>query len=71
MGAPTVVAKGANLIAEKIKEIAQKSGVPIFEDKPLARTLFKLNIGQEIPETLYKAVATILANVYKLKGRKV
>ncbi|MCL4536507.1 MAG: flagellar biosynthesis protein FlhB [Nitrospirae bacterium] len=70
MGAPTVIAKGANLIAEKIKEIANKSGVPVFEDKPLARILFKLNIGQEIPETLYRAVATILANVYKLKNKK-
>lgn len=69
MGAPTVIAKGANLIAEKIKEIANKSGIPVFEDKPLARILFKLNIGQEIPETLYRAVATILANVYKLKGK--
>jgi flagellar biosynthetic protein FlhB len=67
MGAPTVIAKGANLIAEKIKEIAQKNGIPVFEDKPLAKALFKLNIGQEIPETMYKAVATILANVYKLK----
>ncbi|BCB96458.1 flagellar biosynthesis protein FlhB [Dissulfurispira thermophila] len=70
MGAPTVVAKGANIIAEKIKEIAVKNNVPVFEDKPLARTLFKLNIGQEIPETLYRAVATILANVYKLKKQK-
>lgn len=69
MGAPVVVAKGANLIAEKIKEIAQKSGVPVFEDKPLARALFNLNIGQEIPEVLYRAVATILANVYKLKKK--
>lgn len=70
MGAPTIVAKGANIVAEKIKEIAVKSGVTVFEDKPLARTLFKLNIGQEIPETLYRAVATILANVYKLKNKK-
>lgn len=70
MSAPAVTAKGANLIAEKIKEIAQKSGVPIFEDKPLARTLYKLNLHQEIPETLYKAMAAILANVYKLKKKK-
>lgn len=70
MGAPTVVAKGANLIAAKIKEIAKQHGVPVFEDKPLARTLFKLDLGQEIPETLYRALASILANVYKLKGKK-
>ncbi len=70
MGAPTIIAKGANLIAEKIKEIAEKSGIPVFEDKPLARALFKLDIGQEIPEAMYKAVATMLANVYKLKGNR-
>ncbi|MBI3591989.1 MAG: flagellar biosynthesis protein FlhB, partial [Nitrospirae bacterium] len=55
MGAPTVVAKGANLVAEKIKEIAGENRVPVFEDKPLARALFKLDIGQEIPEAFYKA----------------
>ncbi|MFZ5996308.1 MAG: flagellar biosynthesis protein FlhB [Nitrospirota bacterium] len=70
MGAPTVVAKGANLVAEKIKEVAKAHGVPVFEDKPLARSLFKLKIGQEIPEAFYKALATILANVYRLKGRR-
>lgn len=69
MGAPVVVAKGANIIAGRIKEIAQSSGIPVFEDKPLARALFKLNVGQEIPEIFYKAVATILANVYKLKKK--
>lgn len=69
MSAPTVVAKGANLVAEKIKEIAKTHGVPVFEDKPLARSLFKLKIGQEIPEAFYKALATILANVYRVKGK--
>ena len=69
MGAPAVVAKGANLIAEKIKEIAKEHGVPVFEDKPLARSLYKLELDQEIPEVFYKAFAAILANVYKLKGR--
>ncbi|MFQ3573136.1 MAG: flagellar biosynthesis protein FlhB [Thermodesulfovibrionales bacterium] len=69
MDAPKVVAKGANLIAERIKEIANQHKIPVFEDKPLARSLFKLEVGQEIPETLYKAVATILANIYKLKGK--
>ncbi|MBF0328291.1 MAG: flagellar biosynthesis protein FlhB [Nitrospirae bacterium] len=69
MAAPTVVAKGANLVAERIKAVAKKHKVPVFEDKPLARTLFKIEIGQEIPEVLYRAVATILANVYKMKGK--
>lgn len=71
MAAPAVVAKGAHLVAERIKELATASGVPVFEDKPLARSLFKLKVGQEIPETFYKALATILANVYKMKGRGV
>jgi flagellar biosynthetic protein FlhB len=67
MEAPKVVAKGANLIAERIKEIAIANRIPLYEDKPLARTLFQLEVGQEIPETLYKAVANILANIYKLR----
>ena len=70
MGAPAVVAKGANLIAEKIKEIAKANGVPVFEDKPLARSLYKLALDQEIPEVFYKAIAAILANIYKLKGKR-
>ena len=69
MGAPAIVAKGANLIAEKIKEIAKAHGVPIFEDKPLAQSLYRLDLDQEIPEVFYKAIAAILANIYKLKGR--
>lgn len=71
MGAPSVVAKGANLIAQRIKEIALGNSVPVFEDKPLARALFKLNLGEEIPDAMYRAVATILANVYKLKGQRI
>jgi flagellar biosynthetic protein FlhB len=69
MGAPKVIAKGSNLIAEKIKEIAKSSSVPIIENKPLARELFKLDINQEIPEIFYKAVAAILAQIYKMKGK--
>jgi len=71
MTAPQVVAKGANILAEKIKDIARTTGVPIYENKPLARALYKIPIGGEIPEALYKAVATILAAVYKLKGRQI
>jgi flagellar biosynthesis protein FlhB len=69
MGAPRVVAKGANLVAEKIKEIAKENKVPVIEDKPLARALFGLKVEQEIPEIFYKAVAAILAQVYKAKGK--
>jgi len=71
MGAPRVVAKGANLIAGKIKEIAKQSGVPILEDRPLARALYTLDVNQEIPEAFYKAVAAILAHVYKIKGKEI
>lgn len=70
MVAPTVVAKGADLIAEKIKAIAREHNVPIVENKPLARTIFKtLKIGQGIPRELYTAVAEVLAYVFKLKRR--
>lgn len=69
MDAPRVVAKGAGYIAEKIKEIAGQHDVPIIEQKPLARALFKdVEIGQFIPVDLYHAVAEILAYVYRLKG---
>lgn len=70
MNAPKVVAKGAGIIAEKIKEIARSNGVTVLENKPLARTLYKIvKIGDEIPANLYKAVAEILAYVYKLKRK--
>ncbi len=68
MHAPKIVAKGAEHLAEKIKEIARRHGVPIVEDKPLARLLFKLDIDSYIPEDLYRAVAKILAYVYKMRG---
>ncbi len=68
MPAPKVIAKGAGYIAEKIKEIATLHSVPIVEDKPLARALYKLKIGSYIPEELYRAVARILAYIYKARG---
>jgi flagellar biosynthetic protein FlhB len=67
MSAPKVVAKGADLVAQKIKELARKHGVPIIEDKPLARVLFKLELNTFIPPELYKAVAKIIAHIYKIK----
>jgi len=64
-----VVAKGKRLIAERIKEIAAAHGVPIYENKPLARSLFDLvEVGETIPEDLYRAVAEVLSYVYRLKG---
>ncbi len=70
--APFVLAKGERKIAQKIKLIAKEHGVPVIEDKPLARALFKIcDIGDIVPQNLFKAVAEILAHVYKLKGKKV
>ena len=68
MSAPMVVAKGAGFIAEKIKEIAGKNRIPIVEDKPLARALYKLRINACIPVELYRAVAKILAYIFNLRG---
>ncbi|WP_318036622.1 flagellar biosynthesis protein FlhB [Dethiobacter alkaliphilus] len=66
--APTVVAKGAALMAKRIRETAKENNVPIMENKPVARMLYdQVEIGQEIPVDLYQAVAEILALVYKLR----
>jgi flagellar biosynthesis protein FlhB len=71
MAAPRLVAKGAGAIAEKIKEIARQNNIPVMENKPLARTIFKtLKIGQGIPRELFTAVAQVLSYVYKLRRRK-
>ena len=70
MVAPRVIAKGEGLIAQRIRELARASGVPIVERKPLARSLYRLSeVGQDIPPELYKAVAEVLAYVYQLSGR--
>jgi flagellar biosynthetic protein FlhB len=72
MIAPQIVAKGADLIAEKIRELAKQHNIPIVENKPLARTMFKtLKIGQAIPRELYTAVAEVLSYVYRLKKKTV
>jgi flagellar biosynthetic protein FlhB len=71
MPAPQLIAKGADLVAEKIREIAKQNGIPIVENKPLARTIFKtMKLDQFIPRELYVAVAEVLSYVYKLKKRK-
>ncbi len=70
--APVVVAKGMRLLAERIREIAISHDVPIVENPPLARTLYRtVEVGETIPEKLYRAVAEILAYVYRLKGKVV
>jgi|APTNR8051073442_1049403.scaffolds.fasta_scaffold00593_11 flagellar biosynthesis protein FlhB len=71
MGAPRVVAKGADFLAARIREVAKENGVQIVEDPPLARTLFfNVEIDMEVPENLYKAVAQVLAYVFSLKGKR-
>ena len=68
MTAPKVTAKGAGVIAEKIREQARKHHVPLVENKPLARALYQqLDVGESVPKDLYKAVAEVLAYVYRLR----
>ena len=68
--APILVAKGADLIAQRIKEIAKENHVEIVENKPLARMIYtNVEIGREIPPELYQAVAEILAAVYRAQNR--
>lgn len=64
--APKVLAKGAGPIAEAILAIARKHGINIYEDPALARSLYVLELGQEIPEEFYIALAEVLAFVYRL-----
>lgn len=67
--APKVVGKGVEFLAEKIKAIAKKNNIPIVEDKPLARALYRLEIGDYIPKELYRAVAKIIAFIYKKQNK--
>lgn len=70
MAAPKVVAKGARLMAQRIRDIAEENNVPIVQRPPLARALFKsVEIGQWVPESLFKAVAEVLAYVYQIDQR--
>lgn len=70
--APEVVAKGVDLLAARIRELAGEAGVPIVPDPPLARSLYaSVEVGQQIPESLFGAVAQVLAYVYRIAGRRV
>lgn len=71
MNAPTVIAKGQDHLAFRIRQIALQHGIPIVERKPLARALYReVEVGQEIPPDFYQAVAEILAYVFRLSGKK-
>jgi flagellar biosynthesis protein len=67
--APKVVAKGAGLLADRILELAREHGVHVHEDPDMVEVLSKLNVDTEIPEALYRAVAEVLAFVYRLNAR--
>lgn len=67
---PKIVAKGADVLAFKIREIAKEHDIPIIENKPLARLIYKeVEIDQEIPQEMYQAVAEVLVAVYKINNR--
>jgi len=68
-GAPKVTAKGKGLLAEKIIEMARANNIPIREDSDLVELLAKVELNREIPEELYKAVAEILAFVYRMNEK--
>jgi len=71
MRAPKVTAKGADLLAMRMRQIASSNSVPIVERKPLARSLYQhIDVGQEIPPEHYAAVAEILAYVYRVSGAR-
>jgi len=67
MDAPVIIAKGADHVAMRIREIARENSIPIMENPPVARLLHKIDLGASIPEEMFKAVAEILAHVYSLK----
>jgi flagellar biosynthesis protein len=67
--APRVVAKGRGEIAEKIIEVAKEHNVPVYEDKNLTQILEALDLETEIPAELYRAVAEVLAFIYRLNGK--
>ncbi|MEM9659426.1 MAG: EscU/YscU/HrcU family type III secretion system export apparatus switch protein, partial [Planctomycetota bacterium] len=71
MAAPIVVAKGAGVLAQRIRRLALENGVPVVERKPLAQLLYnEVDVSQPIPDGSYGAVAEVLAYVYRLKGKK-
>ena len=70
MAAPLVVAKGKNYLALRIRQKAIDSGVPLIENPPLAQALYKsVDVGQEIPPHLYRAIAEILAYIFRLTNK--
>ncbi len=72
MEAPTVTAKGVDLVAQRIREVAAENGVPVVENKPLAQALYReVEIGDPIPPRYYEVMAAILSEIYRISGRTV
>lgn len=67
--APRVIAKGQGPVAEKILEVAREHNVPLHEDKSLVTLLARMELGEEIPQNLYKAVAQVIAFAYLVSGK--
>jgi flagellar biosynthesis protein len=67
--APKIVAKGKGAVADRIIELAEKSGIPLHEDPDLVEVLSKLDLGQEIPPELYKLIAEVLVYIYKSNNK--
>ncbi len=63
--APRVIAKGEGTVAQRIREVAQESGVPLYEDDALVEVLAQIELDREVPPELYKAVAEVMSWVYK------
>ena len=70
MDAPVVVAKGVDIVAERIREVAREHNVPIVQNPPLARTLFTVDLDHMIPLDVYKAAAEVISYVWRLKGHR-
>jgi flagellar biosynthesis protein len=68
-GAPRVIAKGRGFVADRILELARRHGIPVHRDTDLAQVLVRLDLGDFVPPELYKAVAQVLAYLYKMNGR--
>ncbi|MDZ7619611.1 MAG: EscU/YscU/HrcU family type III secretion system export apparatus switch protein, partial [Patescibacteria group bacterium] len=72
MAAPIVVAKGAGILAQRIRQIALENGIPVVERKPLAQALYReVDVNHPVPKEKYAAVAEVLAYVYQLQGKKI
>lgn len=68
-GAPRVTAKGQGLVAENILRLAREHGVPLHEDAALAAVLSRLELNEEIPPALYRAIAEVIAFAYRIRGK--